>query len=44
MVGTAIVEKLKKEDCEILTILNQDYDLMNQHEVNQWMKKNSLML
>ena len=41
MVGTAIVEKLKKEDCEILTIPKSEVDLMNQHEVNQWMKKNS---
>jgi GDP-L-fucose synthase len=38
LVGSALVRRLKREDCEILTIGRDRVDLRRQAEVEQWMK------
>ena len=40
MVGSAIVRRLEKEECEILTAGREDADLTRQNEVEQWMADN----
>jgi len=37
MVGSAIVRRLEREDCEILTVGRDRVDLRNQAQVNAWM-------
>ncbi len=39
MVGSALVRRLEKEDCEILTATRNDADLTRQDEVERWMNK-----
>jgi len=36
MVGSALVRRLKSEDCEILTVGKEDLDLTRQQDVEQW--------
>lgn len=36
MVGSAVVRRLEKEDCEILTVARADLDLKNQAETQAW--------
>ena len=38
MVGSAVVERLESEDCEILTVSRADIDLRNQAAVEAWMQ------
>lgn len=40
MVGSAIVNRLLQEDCEILTASRQELDLLDQAAVRAWMKDN----
>jgi GDP-L-fucose synthase len=40
MVGSAIAERLREEECEILTASRQDLDLLDQAAVRAWMKDN----
>ena len=40
MVGSAIVRRLKKEECKILTANRKDLDLLNQRSTEKWMKDN----
>jgi len=40
MVGSAIVRRLQREDCEILTVSRQDCDLMDQKQVANWLQAN----
>ncbi len=37
MVGSALIRRLRDEDCEILTVARQDLDLRRQAEVEDWM-------
>ena len=37
MVGSAIVRRLEREDCEILTVTRAEVDLRRQEEVEDWM-------
>ncbi|HEY1426084.1 MAG TPA: GDP-L-fucose synthase [Caulobacteraceae bacterium] len=39
MVGSAIVRRLAREDCSVLTADRADLDLMRQDEVDRWLKK-----
>jgi GDP-L-fucose synthase len=38
MVGSAVVDRLKSEDCEILTAPRSELDLTNQNAVDGWMR------
>ena len=38
MVGAALVRRLQREDCEILTVSRADADLTRQADVERWMK------
>ncbi len=40
MVGSAIVRRLAREDCEVLTVARGDLDLRRQGEVEHWMLTN----
>lgn len=40
MVGSAIVRRLAKENCTVLTVGRQDVDLRRQDQVENWMKAN----
>lgn len=40
MVGSAIVRRLERENCQILTVPRQDCDLSDPQAVNQWMGDN----
>lgn len=40
MVGSAIVRRLQKEDCEILTVDRKEVDLIDPHAVLTWMQAN----
>lgn len=40
MVGSAIVRRLEREDCEVLTVSRADADLTRQEEVERWMRAN----
>ncbi len=40
LVGSAIVRRLKEENCEILTPSRKELDLTNQAETNAWVEKN----
>jgi GDP-L-fucose synthase len=40
MVGSAIIRRLCREDCEILTVTRQELDLRNQKAVDDWFTKN----
>ncbi len=40
MVGSSMVRRLERENCEILTSTRQDADLSRQTEVEAWMEKN----
>ena len=40
MVGSALVRRLKTEDCELLTVSREDVDLTCQSEVDRWMEEN----
>lgn len=40
MVGRAVLRNIYKYDCELLTAERDDLDLLNQHHVNEWIKKN----
>jgi len=40
MVGSALVRRLRREDCEILTVTRQELDLRNQKAVDDWFAKN----
>ena len=39
MVGSAILRKLKKEGCDILTVEKKNLNLLNQIETESWIKK-----
>ena len=39
MVGSAVVERLDSEDCEVLTVARTDLDLRNQEAVERWLTK-----
>ncbi|NOX41213.1 MAG: GDP-L-fucose synthase [Alphaproteobacteria bacterium] len=39
MVGSALVRRLKRENCHILTATRQEADLTRQQEVERWMEK-----
>ena len=39
MVGRAIVRRLDKEDCEIITVVKKELDLRDSESVSKWMKK-----
>ena len=39
MVGAAILRRLKRENCEIVTRTRQETDLRSQSQVSRWMKK-----
>jgi len=41
MVGKAIVHRLKKEKCNILTVQKKDLDLTDQHKTFNWIKLNA---
>ena len=41
MVGKAILERLKKENCTILTVDKNQLNLTNQTKTHSWIKKNS---
>ena len=36
MVGSAVVRRLEREDCDILTVPRTELDLRNQEAVSQW--------
>jgi GDP-L-fucose synthase len=40
MVGSAVVDRLKPEGCEVLTAIRADVDLRDQKAVELWMQKN----
>jgi GDP-L-fucose synthase len=40
MVGNALVQRLKSENCTILTVNRSELDLTSQLDVQQWVKKN----
>ncbi|SCA56286.1 bifunctional GDP-fucose synthetase: GDP-4-dehydro-6-deoxy-D-mannose epimerase and GDP-4-dehydro-6-L-deoxygalactose reductase [Candidatus Terasakiella magnetica] len=40
MVGSALVRRLEKEECDILTVERSEVDLTNQAQVYSWMEKN----
>ena len=40
MVGSALVRRLAREDCEVLTVDRQTIDLKNQAQTNSWIQKN----
>lgn len=40
MVGSSIIRRLERENCEILTSTRQDAELRRQAEVEAWMEKN----
>jgi GDP-L-fucose synthase len=40
MVGGAVVRRLARENCEILTVARSDVDLTRQADVERWMEKN----
>lgn len=40
MVGSALVRRLKQEECEILTVERQQVDLCRQEAVEAWLQKN----
>lgn len=40
MVGAAILRRLEREDCEVLTVSRADADLTRQEEVERWMRAN----
>lgn len=40
MVGSAIINRLNSEDCEILTVTKDKLDLRDGHSVSKWLKKN----
>jgi GDP-L-fucose synthase len=40
MVGSALIRRLRREDCEILTVARQELDLRNQTAVDDWFTKN----
>ncbi len=40
MVGRAVLRNISEHDCELLTAEKADLDLLNQHHVNEWLKKN----
>ena len=40
MVGSAVVRRLEREDCEVLTASRQDCDLTDQDAVNDWLGDN----
>ncbi len=42
MVGSAIIRKLRNEDCEIITIPKSDLDLRDSASVSKWMNENKL--
>ena len=39
LVGSAIVDRLQNEGCEILTVSRQELDLLEQRSVREWMKQ-----
>jgi len=39
MVGSALVRRLEREDCEILTVTRQECDLVRQSEVETWLRR-----
>lgn len=39
MVGSALLRRLAREDCEVLTVEREAVDLTRQGEVEQWMDK-----
>jgi GDP-L-fucose synthase len=40
MVGSSLLRRLAKEDCDILCAARSDLDLRNQHDVSAWVRKN----
>ena len=40
MVGSAIIRRLKKIDCDCLTVNSSDLDLMKINDVDNWFKEN----
>ena len=40
MVGSAIIRRLKKIDCDYLTVNSSDLDLMNSNNVDSWFQEN----
>jgi GDP-L-fucose synthase len=38
MVGSALLRRLEREDCEILTVTRQECDLARQEQVERWMR------
>src|SRR5215469_14353935 len=40
MVGSALVRRLRREDCEILTVTRRELDLRHQTAVDDWFAKN----
>ncbi|MEZ2130674.1 MULTISPECIES: GDP-L-fucose synthase family protein [unclassified Sinorhizobium] len=40
MVGSALVRRLQREDCEILTASHRELDLTRQSETENWMRQN----
>jgi GDP-L-fucose synthase len=39
MVGSALIRRLRREECEILTVTRQELDLTRQDRVEQWMQR-----
>jgi GDP-L-fucose synthase len=42
MAGSAIVRRLAREDCEIVTVTHAELDLLRQADVEEWMQANKL--
>jgi GDP-L-fucose synthase len=42
MAGSAIVRRLAREDCEIVTVTHAELDLLRQSDVEEWTKANKL--
>ncbi len=42
MAGSAIVNRLTREDCEVVTVTRKDLDLLRQADVNAWMADRKL--
>src|SRR5215469_14396175 len=42
MAGSAIVRRLAREACEVVTVTRRDLDLLRQAAVEDWMKANKL--
>jgi len=42
MAGSAIVRRLQREECEIVTVSHSELDLLNQRDVHKWMQEQRL--